>query len=114
MRERFKRLLVVVMSTAMIAGIILPAVGQNPTGSVRGTVTDEHAAVITNAMVTVTNKATGSSRKVSTGGDGIYAVDNLLPGTYEVKIEAQRFPTQAITAPVQVANTTSEDPPIPP
>src|SRR5262249_24183137 len=101
--------LVVVMSTAMIAGIILPAVGQNPTGSVRGTVTDEHAAVITNAMVTVTNKATGSSRKVSTGGDGIYAVDNLLPGTYEVKIEAQGFATQVITATVQVGNTTSGD-----
>src|SRR5262249_15308342 len=61
------------------------------------------------ASVTVTNKTTGDVRKVSTGGDGIYAADNLLPGAYEVRIEAQGFSTQVISATVQVGNATAGD-----
>src|ERR1051325_1407515 len=109
MRNKFKRLLLTVTMMALVANMALPVMAQNPTGSIRGTVTDPQGAVILNAAVTVTNKATGDTRKVSTGGDGIYAVENLLPGEYEVKIEAQGFATQIITARVQVGNTTSGD-----
>jgi hypothetical protein len=109
MRNKFKRLLMTVTMLALVANMIFPVMAQNPTGSIRGTVTDPQGAVITNATVTVVRKATGDTRKVSTGGDGIYAVENLLPGEYEVKIEAQGFATQVITAQVQVGNTTSGD-----
>jgi hypothetical protein len=57
----------------------------------------------------VTNKGTGDTRKTSTGNDGIYAVENLLPGEYEVKIEAPNFATYVIATTVQVGNTTSGD-----
>lgn len=109
MRNKFKRLLLAVTTAALVANMTFPVMAQNPTGSIRGTVTDPQGAVILNATVTVTRKATGDTRKVSTGGDGIYAVENLLPGEYEVKIEAQGFATQVITAQVQVGNTTSGD-----
>jgi len=109
MLEKLRRSLIVVMSLAMIASMALPAHAQSPVGSIRGTVTDEHGGVITNATVTVTNKATGDTRKVTTGGDGIYAVDNLLPGQYDVRIEAQGFATYSIVATVQVGNTTNGD-----
>jgi hypothetical protein len=109
MRNKFKRLLLAVTMVALVANMTFPVMAQNPTGAIRGTVTDPQGAVITNASVTVTRKATGESRKISTGGDGIYAAENLVPGEYEVKIEAQGFATQVITAQVQVGNTTSGD-----
>src|ERR1044071_1261445 len=109
MRNRFKRLLLTVTTLALVANMIFPVMAQNPTGAIRGTVTDPQGAVVTNAAVTVTNKTTGVVRKTNTGNDGIYAVENLLPGEYEVKIEAQNFSTQVITAQIQVGNTTSGD-----
>lgn len=109
MRIKFQRLLLAVTLLALVANMAGPVMAQNPTGAIRGTVTDQQSAVVTNASVTVTNKATGETRKTNTGNDGIYAVENLLPGEYEIKIEAANFATQVITAQVQVGNTTSGD-----
>src|SRR5215470_7037546 len=109
MRNKIKRLLLIATSLALVASTTFPVLAQNPTGSIRGTVTDPQGAVIQNATVTVTNKATGDIRKVSTNAEGIYAVENLLPGEYEVKIEAQGFATEVLTSVVQVGNTTSGD-----
>jgi hypothetical protein len=94
---------------ALVANLVSPVLAQNPTGSVRGTVTDQQGGVISNASVTVTNKATGDTRKINTGGDGIYAAENLLPGEYEVKIEAQGFATHNISVQIQVGTTTTGD-----
>lgn len=109
MRNKFKRLLLTITTLALVANMIFPVMAQNPTGAIRGTVTDPQGSVVTNAAVTITNKATGDARRLSTGGDGIYAAENLLPGEYEIKIEAQNFATQVITALVQVGNTTTGD-----
>jgi hypothetical protein len=65
--------------------------------------------VIPKANVTVTNKATGDVRKVDTGDDGIYLVSTLLPGEYEIKVEAQGFSTQIISTTVEVGKTTPGD-----
>lgn len=110
MHIKFKLLLLAAALLTLAARTTLPVMAQNPTGSIRGTVTDQQGAVIQNATVTVTNKATGDSRKVNAGSDGIYAVENLLPGAYDVKIEAQGFATQNITSVVvQTGSTTSGD-----
>ena len=92
-----------------ILSCIFAAYGQVSTGNIRGTVTDPQGAIVPNATVTVTNKATGETRNINTGNDGIYAVENLLPGAYEIKIAAQGFSTQVISAVVQVGNTTNGD-----
>ncbi len=84
------------------AAIVL---AQNATGSITGAVTDPNNDVVANAAVTVTNKATGAVRKVTTRGGGIYSVENLFPGVYEVKVEAQGFATQLQTLTVEVGNT---------
>ena len=80
MHTKFKLLLLSVTLLALAARTTIPVMAQNPTGSIRGTVTDQSGAIIQNANVTVTNKATGDVRKVSTGSDGIFAVENLLAG----------------------------------
>ena len=107
MHTKFKLLLLVVALVTLAARTALPVMAQNPTGSIRGVITDQHGAVIQNATVTVTNKATGDSRKINAGSDGIYAVENLLPGEYDVKVEAQGFATQNITSLIVQTGSTS-------
>jgi hypothetical protein len=110
MHIKFKLLLLTVTLVTLAARTTLPVMAQNPTGAIRGTVTDQQGAVIQNATVTVTNKATGNTRTANTGGDGIYAVENLLPGEYDVKIEATGFATENMTSVVvQTGSTTSGD-----
>jgi hypothetical protein len=109
MHTKFKLLVLSVTLLTLAARTTLPVMAQNPTGSIRGTVTDQSGAIIQNAAVTVTNKATGDARKVTTGSDGIFGVENLLPGEYEVKIEAPNFATQTSTLVVQTGSTTTGD-----
>lgn len=107
MHTKFRLLLLAIALLTLAARTTLPVMAQNPTGSIRGVVTDQQGAVIQNATVSVTNKATGDSRKVNAGNDGIYAVENLLPGEYDVKIEAKGFATQNITSLVVQTGSTS-------
>src|SRR5215471_1820760 len=109
MYTKSRLLLLTVAMLTLVTRMTFPVIAQNPTGSIRGVVRDQQGAVILNASVTVTNKATAATRTANTGGDGIYAVDNLPAGDYEIKIEATGFATQNIAAVVQVGGTTSGD-----
>lgn len=99
--------------TQFLSGFLLSlvcaaiALAQNATGSITGTVTDPNNEVIANATITVTSKATAAIRKVTTRGGGVYSIENLLPGEYEVKVEAQGFVTKFQVLPVAVGSTTT-------
>src|SRR5436853_4519740 len=67
---------------------------QTTFGSITGVVTDPSGAAVPNAQITVVNQDTGFSRRQSTANTGVYAVSNLAPGTYRVRIEAKGFNTQ--------------------
>jgi len=60
-------------------------------GTILGTVTDATGAVVSGAKVTVTNTGTATSRITETTGAGDYAVPNLVPGPYQVTVEATGF-----------------------
>jgi carboxypeptidase family protein/TonB-dependent receptor-like protein len=66
---------------------------QTETGQIIGTVLDPAGAVVAGANVTVTNASTGAQRTTPSSGSGTYAVTNLLPGEYQVKVEAPGFDT---------------------
>jgi hypothetical protein len=76
---------------AMIQSI--PAHSQLTGATLSGIVTDESGALVSNAVVTITNSANGTTREVKTNGDGLYSAPNLLPGNYEVKVVAAGFET---------------------
>jgi carboxypeptidase family protein len=88
---------------------LLPAGAQSTvaTGSIQGTVTDPNGAVVPNAAVTITNKATGQTSKLTSSASGTYSSGALIPGIYTVRIEAKGFQTQVLNIPVQVGNTAS-------
>lgn len=58
---------------------------------ISGTVVDATGATVPNATVTATNTATGVSQTLTTSSAGTYEFNNLIPGTYTVKIEAPGF-----------------------
>ena len=62
-------------------------------GSIVGTVEDQSGAVVPNATVTVTSKETGVSRETKTDIAGRYALPNMLPGMYAVRVSATGFRT---------------------
>ncbi len=74
------------------------------TGRIAGTVKDEGGALIAGAEVSIISKATGDERKVTTDGEGSYAVPLLPPGTYRVTIIANGF-KQAVSDNVQILIT---------
>jgi len=63
------------------------------TGTISGTVTDNTGAVVPDASVTLTDKATGNSRTASTNSSGQYIFAYVNPGTYDVKVTKQGFQT---------------------
>ncbi len=61
--------------------------GAQPTGTITGAVIDESSAVVPNANITITNKATGFSRATATSAEGYFSAPALSSGEYEVKAE---------------------------
>ena len=58
---------------------------------VRGTVTDQSGAVVTNATITITNVATNIAQTAQTKDHGEYFFTGLRPAVYTVKAQASGF-----------------------
>lgn len=78
-------------------------------GTIRGTVTDANGAVIPNAAVKITDKATGLARDLTTNGEGNYEAAALKPGTYEVVVIATGFKKTIVEAVLNGAETVRTD-----
>src|SRR5258708_10984788 len=80
---------------------------QTGTGAISGTVTDESGAVVPSAAITITNRATGTSRPLKTNAEGLYSAPALLAGEYEVKAELSGFRTLVRDAQVLAGSDTT-------
>jgi Carboxypeptidase regulatory-like domain len=85
--------LLVVIALAFARLMFLPtdAQAQAVGATVSGVVSDPSGATVPAVVVTIVNKATGTSREVATNQDGFYSAPNLLPGTYDVTFSAKGF-----------------------
>src|SRR5271154_2179331 len=78
----------------MIACLLLasnPSMAQSTFASMIGTVRDPTGAVIAKCVVDVANTGTSAHRQTTTDANGDYAVTNLEPGMYQLKITAPGF-----------------------
>ncbi len=83
------------MSVLILALVSLDSrVLAQTSGSIYGTVTDDSGAVISGAVVVVTNLYTSVSKRLKTDGSGDYQFPVLDPGDYEVYASATDFQTQ--------------------
>ena len=107
--KSFRSWFVFILCISLTSFALLPAGAQSTvaTGSIQGTVTDPNGAVVPNAAITITSKATGQATKFNSSSSGTYASGALIPGEYSVRIEAKGFQTQLLTVPVQVGNIAS-------
>lgn len=77
----------------------------NSSGAIQGTVTDPSGSIVPSATVTITDLATGVTRKVSTDSAGFYSLPSLVPGHYRVSATAAGFAKTTTTLTVQIGIT---------
>src|SRR5882762_4057995 len=85
-----------IVRRALLIGMCMLATStlsaQVQTGSITGAVTDSSSAVLPGATVSLSGeKLIGGVQTQTTDAAGIYRVDRLPPGTYQVKFELQGF-----------------------
>ena len=83
--------LVVVSLFIFILLFTSAALGQEPTGTILGTVTDPSGAVIPGVKVSVVNVATDITESTTTDKNGAYQVINLPIGSYRIQAEQRGF-----------------------
>lgn len=100
-----RRLLALVVLTLFVA---LPALPQNPTGTLTGRVTNENVGL---PGVTVTAKSPNlqGQRQAVTGGSGDYLIPLLPAGNYAVTFEISGFQTEKREIYVSAAQTVKAD-----
>ena len=81
--------------TLLLFALHLTAAAQATT-QVSGTVSDPSGAMIPGASVEISNPDTGFKRIVKSDASGSYAVLQLAPGTYQVKVTAAGFRTSSV------------------
>jgi outer membrane receptor protein involved in Fe transport len=100
--------LVVLLALLLVWSLVGAA--QTSRGSLTGTITDSTGAVVSNAKVTITNKATGVSRSTTSNDAGIYRFDAIDLGDYRLTVEAPSFSKATVeTVSISAARTTSVD-----
>src|SRR5258708_13146752 len=90
-----------------LLGVVVSGVSQTTvsTGGIQGTVTDPSGALVTGAIVSITNTATGQTASVNTTSAGAYTFAFLKPADYVVRIEARSFKTTRLPITVKVDQT---------
>jgi len=81
-------------SLLFVLVLITPAVASAQfSGAIQGTITDAQKAVVSGAVVIVTQTASGVTREATTSDEGIFRIPSLAPGTYRVQIAKPGFLT---------------------
>ena len=96
-----RRLLLVVVSVSALV-TVLPA--QNTRGSLRGTVQDTTGARIQSAKIVLQAVDSSMQREVSSEDRGEFRLDDVLPGTYRITVNANGF--AAAQADISIAVST--------
>src|SRR6266478_5091505 len=75
----------------IVALLPFPLMAQNPRGSLRGIVQDASGAAVPSARIVVQAADTSLQREVTSNDRGEFRIDDLLPGTYHLVVNAKGF-----------------------
>src|SRR5438105_11976278 len=90
---KFTKILVAVLGLLLAQIAIQAQTG----GSLTGTVSDPHKAVVAGATVVVTNAATGQVFTVVTNEDGVFQIPNVSAGVYTATVSGKGFKKSVVT-----------------
>jgi hypothetical protein len=79
------------LALCAITAFHLPAVAQTVGATVSGTLTDASGGVVPNGKITLTNTEQGIVTTATSNHNGAYTIPNVVPGAYEIKVEAPGF-----------------------
>jgi hypothetical protein len=85
--------------TVLLGALLLcgPAFSQYDTGSIAGTVVDQHGGALANAAVTATNEGTSQVHEARANGQGVYVFPSLPAGKYRVEATQPGFATGVVS-----------------
>ncbi len=84
-------ILIICMTAGMLTSAHFVNAQTTGLGTISGTVTDPSGAIVPGAKLTITNMATGVSRKSATNSTGYYEVGALIPGKYKILVSLPGF-----------------------
>ncbi|UWZ84210.1 TonB-dependent receptor [Occallatibacter riparius] len=76
---------------------------------IRGSVLDPQSHVVPNAHIHITAKDTGAQREVTSNASGLYEIAGLLPGSYQVSVDATGFRQTEQTIDLEVGQQATID-----
>src|SRR5258708_7270519 len=88
---KFKSFAIAFAIAVVAVCLATPGLGQTTFGTILGTVTDASGAVVSNAVITVTNQGENISREVHADAQGNYLAENVKEGIYTVSVQAKGF-----------------------
>jgi carboxypeptidase family protein/TonB-dependent receptor-like protein len=86
-----KKLMAAMVAFCAIALVGTPAAAQQTTGNVQGRIVDSQKAAIPGVTVTARNVETGFSRSEVTDAEGVYRLNSVPIGTYDLHAEVAGF-----------------------
>ena len=86
-----KKLIVAVLATCALVLGTTPGSAQQTTGNIQGRVVDAQKAAVPGVTVTATSATTGLTRSEVTDAEGVYRLNALPVGSYDVKAELSGF-----------------------
>lgn len=95
MNRKLRDILAIVAVTLAVLWCV-PAIGQVLKGSISGTVADPQGAVVSGAQVKATNIETGQVYSTTSDSSGLFRLNLIPTGTYNVSIAAQGFKTTEV------------------
>ncbi|MBO0857704.1 MAG: carboxypeptidase regulatory-like domain-containing protein [Chloracidobacterium sp.] len=79
------------LALGLVCSAFAAGYGQNLTGQLTGTVTDQSGAVVPSAHITLKNQLSGDTRRTVSNSDGVFAFASVPTGEYTITIEFQGF-----------------------
>src|SRR5215468_5685023 len=80
-----------ILAIFLAFGCLFPALAQSNYAVVGGAVADPQRRPVAGANVQITSLGTQAVRKVSSDAQGIFQITGLLPGDYELSVQATGF-----------------------
>lgn len=107
MLSKTKSTVLIALVVVAVAGLAPSVFAQATDGNIVGTVTDATNAVVPNAAVSATNKATNVKYAATSNSVGEYRMNNVPVGTYDLDITASGMTPQKLANVLVELNRTS-------
>ena len=93
-KEKISLVFFILFSVYLTTGITIPVATQEIGVSIQGKVMDDKGKPVPNAIISVLNKLTGKTVRVTTDKKGRYHLMNLEPGVYDIYCSKREYITE--------------------